>query len=339
MNDHSFAKLACKSTTPITFREFFSSYITRINPIARGIINYYCQVWSGYARHRGSLLRIFVAAMIQDIHPHRFDNRYHARKRPGRLDFILHYRENSVLLKNAGDRLEIPRMDDLPALEDQAETVFLFTFDDVSCFLLQEDPGAFGSQLAYRELGFFRTTRQQEIAWICLVGYHLANWYAQHRFCGKCGAPMTPGTGERAIACSACNHMVYPVIAPAVIVAITCRDRILLARGSNFPGSWYSLIAGYVDAGESLEEALVREVKEEVGLDIRNIRYYGSQPWPLSGSMMIGFTAEADDAQPIVADGREIAEAGWFSRGNLPKHSLSLSIAGEMIGRFDRGEL
>ena len=202
MNDHSFAKLVCKSTTPKTFREFFSSYITRINPIARGIINYYCQVWSGYARHRGSLLRIFVAAMIQDIHPHRFDNRYHARKRPGRLDFILHYRENSVLLKNAGDRLEIPRMDDLPALEDQAETVFLFTFDDVSCFLLQEDPGAFGSQLAYRELGFFRTTRQQEIAWICLVGYHLANWYGQHRFCGKCGAPMTPGTGERAIACS-----------------------------------------------------------------------------------------------------------------------------------------
>lgn len=150
-------------------------------------------------------MRNFVAAMIQDIHPHRFDNRYHAGKRPGRLDFILHYRENSVLLKNAGDRLEIPRREDLPALEDQAETVFLFTFDDVSCSLLQEDPGSFGSHLAYQELGFFRTTRQQEIAWICLVGHHLSKWYAQHRFCGQCGGVARPEPGERAIACAECH--------------------------------------------------------------------------------------------------------------------------------------
>lgn len=133
--------------------------------------------------------------------------------------------------------------------------------------------------------------------------------------------------------------MIYPKISPAIIVAIVCGNNILLARGSNFRGSWYSLIAGYADVGESLEDTVKREVKEEVGLDVRNIRYYKSQPWPLSGSMMIGFVAEADDHQPVSVDRREIAEAAWFTRGRLPEYSMRLSIAGEMIEKFDKGEL
>jgi NAD+ diphosphatase len=133
--------------------------------------------------------------------------------------------------------------------------------------------------------------------------------------------------------------IVYPKISPAIIVAIICRNKILLARNSSFPGSWYSLVAGYVDIGESLEEAVTREVKEEVGLDIRNIRYYKSQPWPFSGSMMVGFVADADEDQTISIDMKEIAEAAWFQRGKLPNHSLNVSIAGEMIERFDKGEL
>ena len=99
------------------------------------------------------------------------------------------------------------------------------------------------------------------------------------------------------------------------------------------------LHAGYVDVGESFEEALTREVNEEVGLDIKNIRYYKSQPWPVSGSIMIGFIAEADENQPISIDSKEIAEAAWFTRGNLPKHSLNISIAGEMIEQFEKGNL
>ena len=123
------------------------------------------------------------------------------------------------------------------------------------------------------------------------------------------------------------------------IIAIVCNDKLLLARNANFRGNWYSLIAGYADVGESLEETLAREVKEEVGLDVSNIRYYKSQPWPLSGSMMIGFIAEADDQQPITIDNKEIVEAAWFTRGNLPNHPPTLSIAGEMIEKFENGEL
>jgi NAD+ diphosphatase len=165
------------------------------------------------------------------------------------------------------------------------------------------------------------------------------NWYMQNKFCGKCGTRTQKKPDERALICPECNTVVFPKISPAVIVAIICNDKILLARGLNFSGNWYSLLAGYVDVGESLEEALAREVMEEVGLEIKNIRYYKSQPWPLSGSMMIGFMAEADETRPLTIDTSEISEAAWFTRGNLPPHSSLISIAGEMIEKFDKGEL
>jgi NAD+ diphosphatase len=177
------------------------------------------------------------------------------------------------------------------------------------------------------------------IAWICIVGFHLMEWYSQNKYCGKCGSKTIEKTDERAIVCPSCNHTVYPKISPAIIVAIVSDNKILLANNANFRINWYSLVAGYADIGESLEETVVREVKEEVGLDVTNIRYYKSQPWPFSGSMMIGFFAEADSNQTITIDNKEITEAAWFIRGNLPNHPPSLSIAGEMIEKFERGEI
>jgi NAD+ diphosphatase len=277
--------------------------------------------------------------MIQEIFPHRFNNHYLANKNIGEKDFILHYSENSLLLKTNGDKFEIPQKKDFIEISDKTESTFLFTLNDVPCFLIWDNLMTDKPHFKYKEINFFRTIRQQEIAWISIVGFHLMNWYSQNKFCGKCGTRTQQKSDERAIVCPDCNTTVFPKISPAIIVAIICNNKILLARNSNFPGNWYSLIAGYVDVGESLEDALVREVKEEVGLDIRNIRYYTSQPWPLSGSMMIGFIAEADDAQPIAINIKEIAEAGWFARGKLPKHSSNISIAGEMIEKFERGEL
>ena len=153
-----------------------------------------------------------------------------------------------------------------------------------------------------KKLVYFRTIKQQEIAWISVVGFQLMSWYSQNKFCGKCGSKTKEKNDERAIICPNCNTIIFPKISPAIIVAIICNDKILLAHNSNFPNNWYSLIAGYADVGESLEETVIREVKEEVGLEVKNIRYYKSQPWPFSGSMMIGFFAEADDNQTICAD-------------------------------------
>ena len=277
--------------------------------------------------------------MIQEIFPHRFYNQYLTNKDIGEKDFILHYSENSLLLKTNGDEFELPQKKDFQEISDKTESTFLFTLNEIPCFLIWDNLNTDKPHFTYQEINFFRTARQPEIAWISIVGFHLMNWYSQNKFCGKCGTRAQHKPDERAIICPNCSTTVYPKISPAVIVAIVCKNKILLARNSNFPGSWYSLIAGYSDIGESLEETLAREVKEEVGLDITNIRYYKSQPWPLSGSMMIGFIAEADENQPICIDNKEIAEAAWFTRGNLPHHPLNISIAGEMIEKFENGKL
>ena len=277
--------------------------------------------------------------MIQEIFPHRFNNHYLTNKNIGERDFVLCYNGNSLLLKTRGDEFEIPRKKDFPGISDKTKNTFLFTLNDVPCFLIWDNLRADKPYFIYKEINFFRTVKQQEIAWISIVGFHLMNWYAQNKFCGKCGTRTQQKPDERAIICPDCNTIVFPKISPAIIVAIICNNKILLARNLNFPGNLYSLIAGYVDIGESLEGSVTREVKEEVGLDVSNIRYYKSQPWPFSGSMMIGFIAEADKAQSISIDDKEIAGAAWFTRGNLPKYPSNISIAGEMIEKFEKGEL
>ncbi|MGB8490586.1 MAG: NAD(+) diphosphatase [Bacteroidales bacterium] len=277
--------------------------------------------------------------MIQEIFPHRFNNHYLANKKIGEQDFVLHYSGNLLLLKTSGDEFEIPQKKDFSEISDKTETTFLFTLDDVPCFLIWDNLEEDEPQFIYKEINFFRTAMQQEIAWISILGFHLMNWYSQNKFCGKCGSGTQHKPDERALICPVCNTIVFPKISPAIIVVIICNNKILLASNSNFSGNWYSLIAGFVDVGETLEEALTREVKEEVGLDVKNISYYKSQPWPLSGSVMIGFIAEADDTQPISIDNKEITDAAWFTRGDLPKHSSNISIAGEMIEKFEKGEL
>jgi NAD+ diphosphatase len=277
--------------------------------------------------------------MIHEITPHRFDNQYRAGQKIEENDIVLQFNGNALLFKSCGDEIELPRKKDLPEISETTELTFAFTLDEMSCFLVRNSQVVDRTGLIYKEMNFFRTLRQKEIAWAGLVGYDLMNWYSKNDYCGKCGAKTRHKADERAIECPSCNTLVFPKISPAIIVAIICNNKILLARNSNFPAAWYSLIAGYADVGESLEETVRREVKEEVGIDVRNIRYFKSQPWPLTGSMMVGFVAEADELQPISVDTKEIAEAAWFTRGNLPSYPPSLSIAGEMIGKFDKGEL
>jgi len=277
--------------------------------------------------------------MIQDIYPHRFSNLYLANRTPQDDDYVFHYQGNTILLKTKGNELALPQKKDFQEMDGQTEWVFLFTLNEVSCFLAWDELKWDNPQLDFTEIGFFRNTTQREIGWVSLVGLHLRNWYLQNRFCGTCGTQTQHKTDERAVVCPACNTVVYPKISPAIIVAILSNDKILLARNSNFVGGWYSLVAGFVDVGETLEETVRREVKEEVGLDVWNIRYYKSQPWELSGSMMIGFIAEADENQPICIDEKEITAAAWFTRENLPNHPTNISIAGEMIEQFERGEL
>jgi NAD+ diphosphatase len=168
-----------------------------------------------------------------------------------------------------------------------------------------------------------------------LVGQALAlvEWDNLHRYCGGCALPTELVPGERARRCPRCGVVFYPRISPAVIVLVERNQQILLARNANFPAGRFSLVAGFVEPGESLEQAAAREVREEVGIEISDLQYYGSQPWPFGRSLMIGFYARYAGGD-VRVDGVEIAEAGWFSLDRLPDLPAPISIARKMIDRF-----
>ena len=193
-------------------------------------------------------------------------------------------------------------------------------------------------RLAYFSINTFRSLPFDTAALIT-TSWHLWNWYQNHRFCGRCGKPLEPDLNERALHCPDCSHMVFPVISPAVITAITCGDKILLARNANSPFANYALVAGYVEVGETLEHAVRREVLEEVGVHVKSLRYLGDQPWGISGSHMFAFHAEADDREPIVIQKTELSDARWFDRKELEPRGHAVSIANELIERFRKGTL
>jgi len=275
--------------------------------------------------------------MIQDIHPHLFSNTYIANSETQENDFIFHFKGNALLLKKDNDKYEIPQRKQLQKCN--SEGLFLFTLNKVNCFLVWECSKPDDATYAFYEINFLRNLSQPEIDWAGSLAFQLMNWYVKNKFCGKCGSLNEIFNSERTIVCPSCNQTLYPSIYPAIIVAIRCNDKLLLARGAHFQEGFYSLVAGYADVGESLEDTVIREVKEEVGLDIKNIRYYKSQPWPFSGSMMIGFIAEADENQPIQVDNKEILHAAWFNKNNLPNYPPTRSIAGEIIEKYLKDEL
>ena len=165
----------------------------------------------------------------------------------------------------------------------------------------------------------------------------LMHWRSQHRFCGKCGTACEPGSAGNALTCTGCGQHHFPRTDPAVIMLVEREGRVLLGRAPRFPAAMYSTLAGFVEPGESLEEAVVREVAEETGIAIGQVRYHSSQPWPFPGSVMLGFYADALTEQ-ITLDPEELTDARWFSRAELrdPKaHDFALppgtSIARRLI--------
>ncbi|PKG31938.1 NAD(+) diphosphatase [Methanoregula sp.] len=209
------------------------------------------------------------------------------------------------------------------AMEVAADTVIpgsVFYPDTRDLYSLLPDNELAVAALAVRIIAFDRTTR----------------------FCGQCGSEMRQSGEERAKVCAACGQVTYPRISPAIIVLIQKDDHILLARSPRFPPGFHSVIAGFVAPGETLEEAVQREVREEVGIEVTNIRYLGSEPWPFPDSLMIGFAADYAGGE-IVIDNNEIVAAGWFDRAHLPDIPRKMSIARALIdwwlaeGRGDSG--
>lgn len=168
-------------------------------------------------------------------------------------------------------------------------------------------------------------------------GAQIAVWHDRHRYCGHCGEPISADAVELAKVCGACGLSVYPRISPCIIVLVVDGDRCLLAHNPRFPAGRFSTLAGFIEAGESAEAAVAREVREEVGVEVRNIRYVGSQAWPFPHSLMLGFFADYAGGE-IRPDGVEITEAGWFTRDALPDTPPPFSISRQLIERFVSGE-
>lgn len=237
-----------------------------------------------------------------------------------------------LLIEERDGAVSIPKGSALPELAKSGH--FIGTLDDVDCYAVpypkEQEPPA-GMRLVGAR-GLFMKVDEVVLA-VAGRALAIAEWDVTHRFCGRDATPTELIPGERARRCPACRTPYYPRISPAVIVLITRGDTMLLARSPQFPEPFFSTLAGFVEPGESLEETVRREVKEEVGLELQNVRYFGSQPWPFGRSLMVGFTAECASGEALV-DGKEIAEARWFTVDELPRIPPRLSIARHLIDSF-----
>jgi NAD+ diphosphatase len=208
---------------------------------------------------------------------------------------------------------------------------YLGTLENRPCYSAEVAPEATEpSGMIFRGLRSLHGAIDEDIFYLAGRAFQIVNWDRNHQYCGSCGKPTISLERERAKLCQACGLTSYPRLSPAVITAILKPGQILLAHAPNFSEKMYSLIAGFVEPGESLEECVQREIMEEVGIKIKNIRYFGSQPWPFPDSLMIGFIADYDCGD-IVVDGVELTDAAWFEIGNLPELPSSISIARKII--------
>jgi NAD+ diphosphatase len=169
-------------------------------------------------------------------------------------------------------------------------------------------------------------------------GFQLLHWQRVHRFCGACGTQNEKKSGERALVCPSCGQLAFPRIDPAVICGIRRGDRLMLAHNRRFRGTMHSLIAGFVEVGETLEGAVAREIREEIGIEVKNIQYFGSQSWPYPSTIMLGFVAEHASGE-LTPDGDEIVTADWFERDQLPEIPGPGSISRRIIDAFVNGDL
>ena len=279
--------------------------------------------------------------MIQDIGSHLYDRSYSLRPAEEQ-DYALCYRQGKVLLRRMAENVwALPRFADFPTelRPDLTTARHFFALDGVGCCLCDPDPAedALGEGWEYCSYQTLRTVRPMEVAFAAITGAQLDRWYKSRAYCGRCGAKMQPSEIERAMNCPECGLIEYPKISPAVIVAVTDGDKLLLTRYADRPYRGPALIAGFVEIGETLEDTVRREVLEEVGLHVKNIRYYKNQPWSFTDTLLCGFYCELDGEAEIQLDRNELCEGVWMARHELPERENDVSLTSEMIEMFRLG--
>ena len=245
------------------------------------------------------------------------------------------FKKGRLLTKITNDTYIIPDTSDLAESNiSPARPQYLGTLDSRPCYAaeLAADLSDF-DHFKFKDLRALFRSMDEELIWVAGRANQLVDWSRSHQYCGSCGYPTEDKTDERAKICLQCGLVNYPRLSPAVIVAVLKNGQILLARNKRFKLPFYSVLAGFVEPGEGLEKCVQREIREEVGITVKNIRYFGSQPWPFPNSLMIAFVAEYAQGD-ITIDGSEIIDAAWFSKDKIPQIPPSISIARQLIDWF-----
>lgn len=279
--------------------------------------------------------------MIQEIAPHKFHNEY-MPIRPEKEDYLLVYKGRKILLKFVNDMISYPTFEELESCNEMSilyeEFTYLFEIDGKHFYRgghLNID-GLRGYK--WEDMQMFRVSSPKYLAFAAVTGWQMNRWYDTHKFCGRCGHAMIKDEKERMVKCPECGLMEFPKICPAVIVGLTHGNKILMTKYAHAEHKRYALVAGYAETGETIEEAVAREVMEEVGLKVKNLRYYKSQPWSYSDSLLFGFFCELDgDDETVTLDKNELAVAEWFEREEMPVEANDISLTNEMMMAFKNG--
>ncbi len=269
--------------------------------------------------------------MIQDIAPSRLDNAYSPRL-PGPEDRILVFDSEGRLYAGEEDGQILFT---LGRDVGTAGAVYLFSVDGDGYFLAPPGTECARNGFSFRTMRELRDAGRGRELFAAFTAYHLWKWYADNRFCGRCGGTCEPGKTERSLVCARCGRTAYPRINPAVIVGVVKGDCLLITRyRTGFAHN--ALVAGFTEIGETLEETVAREVMEETGVKVKNIRYYKSQPWGMAQDILAGFFCEADGDQTVRPDGEELKYAEWVRREDIVPQPNDLSLTNEMMKLFIR---
>ena len=276
--------------------------------------------------------------MLQDMAAGRLENEFR-NIAAGADDRILCFWQNQVLLRrNADDSLVLPTLSQMADWEAAAAPRYVFRLQGENYFLWTDAAPAAPAGFAYESVRLLRQLKSKEICYAVMTGWHLYNWYRTNRLCGCCGTPTEHDSKERMLRCPGCGNLIFPRISPAVIVAVTNGEQLLLSKYAGRAYTRYALLAGYTEIGETLEQTVHREVMEEVGLRVKNLRYYKSQPWGVDGNVLMGFYCDVDGDDTIHIDENELSMADWYPRDNLPAQDDGISLTREMIRVFGEGK-
>lgn len=269
--------------------------------------------------------------MIQDIAPHIYKNKYEPVEARGN-DFLLVYDGKNVLVGETEEGICFPQVSQITAPE---KCIYLFSIDEKRFYLGNKEMFDRLEGFAWENIQIYREANPKHYGFAIITGWQLYRWYETRRFCGRCGNPMEHDAKERMMKCQECGLMEFPKICPAVIVGVTHGNRILMSKYAGREYTRYALLAGFTEVGETPEDTVRREVMEEVGLKVKNIRYYKSQPWSMSDTLLMGFFCDLDgDSEDVVLDEDELALAEWFEREEMPVKEEDVSLTNEMMMAF-----